>query len=168
MYVQDNDSPSYLIEFVVLNFSWAFFAPRSSTVPIIFHVLNASPKPLSDLADDAELSSSVSKLWFKVRNGSLLKVVAPRCKTPTLIFRAVAFQHFIPVLQSPPSPTASCCQSFSLVVLIFLAFRFFSSTDISNTATDFAGQKIYMVYLVHYIDGSLSRGSCHHHGPLKI
>lgn len=128
-----------------------------SLVSITFHVLNASSGPSSNLADDAELSSSVSKLRFKVRNGSLIKGCCaslrdsdshiPRCRVSALYSRP-------PISPSPPSPTAPCCQSFSLVVLIFLAIRFFSSTDISNTATDCAEQKIYMVYLVHYINNS--------------
>lgn len=73
-----------------------FLCSQSSMGPS----MGASPGTSSDLTDDVELSSSVSKLRFKVRNGSLLKVVAPRCEIPALIFRAVAFQHFILVLQS--------------------------------------------------------------------
>lgn len=82
----------------------------------------------------------------------------PRCRVSTL--------YSCPPISLSPSPTAPCCQYFLLAVLIFLVFLFFSSTDISNAATDFAVQKIYMVYLVHRWFALVV--SCRHHGPLKI
>lgn len=127
------------IEFIFLDFRELFCSASFYNFYYFlrFRELNASSGSPSDLADDAE-SSSVPKLRLKVRNGSLLKVVAgaSRCEAPTLIFCAVAFQHFILVLQSRPylsSLFSRAVLSFSLAVLIFLGFLFFFSADISDT-----------------------------------
>lgn len=78
------------------------------------------------VVDDVKLSLSVSKLQLKVRNGSLLKIVVLLCETLTLIFRTVAFQHFILV----QSRYLFSFQLFivsvllALIVLIFFDFLF--------------------------------------------
>lgn len=157
-------------------FFMSFFAPCSRTISIliIFHVFNASSRLSSDLVDDAELFSLMSKLRFKVRNGSLLKVVAPRCETPTLIFRAVAFQHFILVLynlaiSSSPNSTmlsvllARCFNLFSLPFLFF--YGYFQHSDWFHGAPDFKKFTLFIWYIISMVRAS---GSCYHHGPLKI
>lgn len=140
-----------------LEFFTSFFASRS-TISIIFLLSRGLIRRLrpSDLADDVKLSLSVSKLRLKVRNGSLLKVVAPRCGILALIFRAVAFQHFI-LVQS------RYLLSFQLLHVVCLSracsFNFFRFSlflfhaDISDIASDFAGQKIEL--LEHYINSQL-------------
>lgn len=133
------------IEFIFLDFRELFCSASSYNFYYFLRSreLNASP---SDLADDAELSS-VPKLQLKVRNGSLLKVVTPRCEAPTLIFCAVAFQHFILVLQSRSyllslqsrRPVLFACR-FNLFRFPLLLFRG------HFRHCDFAEQKIYMGY----------------------
>lgn len=67
----------------------------------------------------------------------------PCCRVSVLYSRP-------PISPPSPFPTTPCCQSFSLAVLIFLAFLFFSFMDIFDAATDFVGQKIYVIYLIYY------------------
>lgn len=97
MYTMTKDSPCYyLIDSMLPRIFHDFLLSRYN-----FHYFLCSRRLNAVWSRRwRKLSSSVSKLQLKVSNGSLLKVVAPLCETPTLIFRTVAFQHFILVLQS--------------------------------------------------------------------
>lgn len=79
------------------------------------------------VVDDVKLSLSVSKLQLKVRNGSLLKIVVLLCETLTLIFRTVAFQHFILVQSRYLFSFQLFIVSVLLALIVLIFFDFLSS-----------------------------------------
>lgn len=141
------DSCSYFARFVVFReFFASFFRPRARFRTILIMFLSELDASRKGEGGGGVLSRLISRTTRNCscrcrskKRTSLLKVVVSRCvaREYSLVFRAVAFQHFILMLQSHHF-LFSICLSLSAVfsrVLFFLDFPFVFSAYISGYVT---------------------------------